>query len=64
MNNSIILKKRSIKDNNILTNGVGISVNLWVDKLCNVYSINIKVKIEKLMTDDIPDIVISREKEP
>jgi Uma2 family endonuclease len=53
----------SRKHNLILTNVVRILGNILVDRPCNVYSSDMKVKIEKLKKYSYPDIVVSCEEE-
>ena len=53
----------SRKHNIILTNIVRILGNTLIDRPCNVYSSDMKVKIEKLKKYSYPDIVISCEEE-
>jgi len=53
----------SRKHNIILTNVVRILGNTLLGRPCNIYSSDMKVKIEKLMKYSYPDIVISCEEE-
>jgi len=53
----------SRKHNIILTNVVRVLGNTLIDRPCNVYSSDMKVKIEKLMKYSYPDVVISCEEE-
>ena len=53
----------SRKHNIILTNVVRVLGNTLLDRPCNIYSSDMKVKIEKLMKYSYPDIIISCEEE-
>jgi Uma2 family endonuclease len=58
-----VMASASRKHNLILTNVVRILGNILVDRLFNVYSSDMKVKIEKLKKYSYPDIVVSCEEE-